>query len=1214
MDPAGIREILLVRPYIYNPYQFEAVARGLPYKTRIRPHYSSIPWLPLFEPLTQRVSALSEGYAGYGQYDCMILAGTDLESCTERDIQHMRSAFERGLPVLVCGGFCGLGRSYRLWHDLDDCLPAHVPAGEPAECKGEVVTASGHAIQCGLPESFGSATKVNTVEPAEDTQIILSANGKPVLLASEKFGGRQLMLTVAEAGGLCCDGLDTSGFYGHPFYADLMRQALSWLMGTKTPLRFESLRMETGLRLDKPGEHVIQLTARRDEEVEGGLVRCAVYGVDEARLMSGGDAVADELVHEEIRELGEREQQEVFKLEDPMPGLNSGLYEVVLTAEMNDPPLTRPSGTFAMAAPPAWSNWKGNAVDLRRFWLRFPDQRKTKVTVPGWSCTIQEGQDWQAQVEPQGGIGATFRVTDERGEQVGESAGQPSGQQDLVWKVPALQEGDYRAVVEVADDAHKEEFRFLLKFVDPPDPDGSLQLVGHFRGDTAGDEELVERIRTCLESFGLDALSYGGMSHARDLYDESLPRLEQPRELRRLRWMDAVVASRRQNLWTDFDASMIVLATHGASKSYDPTEPCVHHPDYEAAVRDKLAPALRLQASRAGLISTEIIDEPHLYPSNICRCAICKRLYHETYNEEIPTWEEINGDQTSRRWHLFQWLEDYSTRAFAAIRKIKGETAPGTRLHNVAIDRLFSSNFMFNGIHRWAEFGDEIYMACYPWSYLNYRGRNQVPHSQTHWIAAWIRGLAAHYDIHWGVFMEIWEHDVPNRWMPPYWSVGQFYALLAAGVTRLDTFILSFGFECFGISDKRLREFGFEVNKVRPFFPLLAQTRRPRARMAFVNPWCQWVMEPQPHYLPPDHEGYGYYRRYAFPIDKLYPNENRRMLAFELFHRTFSDLDQVDEQLLCEAPMDYGAIIICDCNFLMRQTMEELESFVEKGGALVLDCEPRRDESGQETDYYQRLTSGSTGETGVIVPGLGYERFQFGEGSVLCFTSSLQTSYADALESERLGIRERLEQTISRLLRGIGLTPRWQTDCGDLDAGLRLADNTCLVPVANLCPDHRSGRITLSELPFVPVFAANLTDGSFIEFSPRDDEVVFDVSLDGYHGTLFGFFASRPERCVVCLGQQNLRPGDTLHYDVSLESGEGSKALGTFMVEATVTDSSGSVHHRLGGPIIVRGGIAGFEKRLPVNAVPGKWSVTVSDPLTGLSAEEEFDVHPRADA
>ena len=137
MDPAGIREILLVRPYIYNPYQFEAVARGLPYKTRIRPHYSSIPWLPLFEPLTQRVSALSEGYAGYGQYDCMILAGTDLESCTERDIQHMRSAFERGLPVLVCGGFCGLGRSYRLWHDLDDCLPARVPAGDDRSERGK---------------------------------------------------------------------------------------------------------------------------------------------------------------------------------------------------------------------------------------------------------------------------------------------------------------------------------------------------------------------------------------------------------------------------------------------------------------------------------------------------------------------------------------------------------------------------------------------------------------------------------------------------------------------------------------------------------------------------------------------------------------------------------------------------------------------------------------------------------------------------------------------------------------------------------------------------------------------------------------------------------------------------------------------------------------------------------------------------------------------
>lgn len=1209
MDPAGIREILLVRPHVHNPYQFELVTRGLPYKTRIRAHHSSIPWLPLSEPLPQRVSKQSESYAGYCQYDCMILAGTDLESCTERDIRNIRSAAERGLPILICGGIFGLGRSYRLWHDLEEVLPARIPACEPEACDGDVVRAASHPILSGLPSSFGKVASVHPTEPAHDAAVLLSANGRPVLMASERFGGRQLILAVADAGGFCWDGLESEGFYGHPFYPDLVRQALTWLMRVETPLGFDGLELETGLSLDRPGEHVFQVTARSDEAIEDARLCCRVYAVDEARLMSGGDTVRTTRLHEEVRPLKSPVQRESFRIEDPQPRRNSGLYEVELALEMDEPPRTPPQGSFAMAAPPEWTDWKGHAVAVRHFRLRFPDQRKTRLMIPGWKCTVEEDEVWSVRADAPEGSCLSLTVTDEQGLEVGrveaETGPEPC---ELTWPSPPLVEGDYAAKLDVRlPDGTAEEHQFALKFVAPPDPNAGFQLVGHFRGDTAGEDELHERIRTCLDAFGLDTMSVGGMAQADEIWDcwvQRRPSLA----ARRTRWLDAAIASHRQNLWTDFDKRLIVLETHGASKVYAPTTPCVHRPGYEEVARADLTAALRLQASRAGLISTEIIDEPHLYPSNVCRCDLCQDLYRRRYDEPLPTWEELIGDQTSRRWHFFEWLEDYTTRAFAMTQKIKREVAPELHLHNVAIDRLFTSNVKFSGMHRWAEFGDELYMACYPWSYLCYRGRNQVPHSQTHWIAAWIRGLATHYGIPWGVFMEIWEHDVPNRWMPPYWSVGQFYALLAAGVTRLDTFILSFHSEVFGISDERLREFGFEVNKVRPFFPLLAQTQRPRARMAFINPWCQWVMDPQPHYLPPGHEGFGYYRRYAFPVDKLYPNENRRMLAYELFHRTFSDLDQVDEQLLCESPMDYQAIVVSDCRFLMRATMAKLSSFVESGGVLILDCVPERDETGTATDFYRQLTRNPPEESGIIVPGLNYRAFRVGEGSVLCFSASLQLAYGDALEAEREGIRERLERTVAGLLRQLSLTPRWETSCGDVDAALRLTDNACLVPVANLGPDERTARVTLRDLPFKPAFAANLTSGGFLEPNIDEDAVHFDVALGGYRGALFAFFASRPDRCELRLEQQSLSPGAALRYEVLLTIERGTAAAGTFLVNVTVTDGEGRIHHRLGGPLIVRNGAVQFEKRLPVNARPGKWSVAVQDPLIGLTDRRELIV------
>ena len=1209
MDPAGIREILLVRPYVNNPYQFESVARGLPYKTRIRAHYSSIPWLPLSEPLTQRVSTQSEGYAGFGQYDCLVIAGTDLESCAERDIQHIRSAMERGLPVMVCGGAFGLGRSYRLWHDLEEGLPARIPAGEPFPCECAAEAAGTHDILKGLPQSFGFVSALHQIEPSPDARVILSAGGHPVLVAGERFGSRQLVLAVAYADGLWCDGLDTEGFYGHPFYADLIRQSLSWLMGAETPLRLDSLEMETGLRLQQPGPHVFRAAACCEEEVDGAELRCSLYGVDEARLMSGGDTIRTEVLHEETRTLSAGRQSETFSLEDPRPRKTSGLYEVELSLEMASPPQTPPNKAFAMAAPPQWSNWKGPAADSRRFRLRFADQRRATVTVPGWGCTLQEGESWSVRVQSQTGGPAALSIVDDKQDEVARVTGKAGPEtQDLAWGVPPLREGDYTAILSVAEAGDEEEFHFALKSVNPPDPDHGFQLVGHFRSDYASDEELEERIRTCLESFGLDTLSVGGLDQAEALWGESTSRLEQPRSLRRLRWIDAVIASHDQNLWTDFDKQMIVLATHGASESYAPTEPCVHHPDYESAVRATLVPALRLQDSRPGHISTEIIDEPHLYPSNVCRCEICLRLYREAHGEEMPAWDELLGDQTPRRWRFFQWLEDYTNRTFAATQKVKQEEAPEIHLHNVAIDRLFSSNFKFSGMHHWAKYGDEIYMACYPWSYLSHRGLKQAPHSQTHWIAAWIRGLASHYGIPWGVFMEIWEHDVPNRWLPPYWSVGQFYALLVAGARRLDTFILSFSAEVFGISDARLREFGFEVNKVRPFFPLLAAAQRPRARMAFINPWCQWVMDPQPHYLPPDHEGYGYYRRYAIPFDRLYPNENRHMLAYELFRRTFSDLDQVDEQLFCEAEEEYQAIVVSDCSFLMQKTMGKLESFVTSGGVLILDCEPDRDESGETTGFYRELTSGDCVDSGVVVPGLDYEIFRAGKGHILRFSSSLQDAFGDALEGERKGIRERFEQTVTSLLNQVGLVPRWQIDCGDLDIGIRQSEGVCLVPVANLCPERRAGTAIVRDLGFEPGFAANLTDGSFIDWVADGGDTRIDIDLEGYHGALLAFFPDRPENCRVQIASQDTAPGEPLEYEVRLSLADGSPSRSSYLVEVTVTDSRGEVHRRLGGPLRITEGLYTFRKNLPINGPTGTWTIAISDPLTGLSAEGEFSV------
>lgn len=1209
MDPAGIRQLLLVRPYDNNPYQFEYLVRDLPYKARIgETHFSSMAWMPLFPPLPQRVSATGEALAGFLQYDCLIIAGADLESCSERDVENIASSVERGLPLLLCGGRYGLGQAYRRWDTLANVLPARIPAARAVACEGEVTTAGDHPLLRGLPRCFGRVKALHPLELAPDARVILEADGQPVLVASERCGSRQLILAVADADGICCDGLEVEGFYGHPAYADLMRRALSWLMEIEPPLRFDRLEMATGWRLHEPGAHVVRVSAARADDAAGAALRYTLFGVDEARLMAGGDTVRTEALDERLFALDGSATEIALAIDDPCRGNGCGLYEVELALEMDQPPSSPPRSFFGMYMPPDWSNWRGRTVDRRRFRLRFPDARQTRVVVPGWGVTLEEGKEWRVRVEPPVAARPEVEFCDAGGKTVGRVAGAVlAGQQELSWTVPPLVEGEYTARLTVPLPGGEEHFAIGLQAVAPPPPDDAFRMVAHFPGSPTNEDELLQRLRDCREAFGLDTVSLGGLRYARALWDESVPGLARPYQHRRIRWLDARVAGQGRNLWDDFDEHLLLLKTHGASQTCDPTVPCVLHPDYPAAVREQLAPLLRYMRTRAGLISTEIIDEPHLYAANVCHCELCRAEYRERYGEELPAWEDVVGDQTPRRWHFYQWLEEYTTRAFAAAWAVKQEFAPEVHLHNVSIDRLFSSNSIFNAMPRWAKYGDELYMACYPWSYAIWRGWAQVPHSQTHWIAAWLRGMATHYSLPWGVFMEIWEEDTPDRWMPPYWSVGQFYALLAAGVTRLDTFLICFTEEMFGISDARLREFGFEVNKVRPFFPLLARTARPRARAVFLNPWCQWIMDPQPHALPPEHEGYGYYRQYAQPFDRWYPFENRRMLAYELFQRTFGDLDQMDEQLLCEEPLDYGAVIVCDCQYLLRATMEKLEAFVREGGVLVFDCAPAYDESGEETDFYRRLTDGRQAGAGIVVPGLAYRLFEVGQGTVLAFSASLQTAYGDALVSERAGIRARLEATVRDLLRTLGLVSRCETDCGDLDAGVRLAGGACLVPVANLGPATRSGRVTVRELPFTPTFAADLTGGAFIDFSHARDGLVIDVTLESYHGALFALFPMKPDACTVEVARAGLRPGDLLSYAVHVSSDGQAEGL-TFQVDVAVTDSRGTAHPRLGGSLVVTDGVARFEKRLPVNAPGGQWTVTVSDPLVGLAAAAGFTV------
>jgi len=214
-----------------------------------------------------------------------------------------------------------------------------------------------------------------------------------------------------------------------------------------------------------------------------------------------------------------------------------------------------------------------------------PRPRKARVVVPGRTCTLEEGKTWRC----------VFLNLPPKQPSRSPTAPEPSS---AAPKAAARSPGRFRAGRrrlhrrrDGTDSDGPETFKLALKAVAPPARDENFQIVGHFPGG-ASEADALKHIRDCRDSFGFNTLSYGTLTQSGKLWDESLDWSAQPTVLRRVRWTDAMAAAEGCNLWNDFDAPLVVLKTHGATKSYDPTVPCVHSPGYEEHVRQELTPAL----------------------------------------------------------------------------------------------------------------------------------------------------------------------------------------------------------------------------------------------------------------------------------------------------------------------------------------------------------------------------------------------------------------------------------------------------------------------------------------------------------------------------------------------------------------------------------------------------------------------------------------------
>jgi len=246
------------------------------------------------------------------------------------------------------------------------------------------------------------------------------------------------------------------------------------------------------------------------------------------------------------------------------------------------------------------------------------------------------------------------------------------------------------------------------------------------------------------------------------------------------------------------------------------------------------------------------------------------------------------------------------------------------------------SRMAIDDVYHWGgDFADVFIYDIYPYTMFDYRygdfGRTPKPRiSQLHYTISQLRNLTAAYGkelAFWvGTYNPAWFKDFlsPER-QKEYWGERELaLTAIAHGANYLVT----------GLNvpedARHWEDFGEGMRLVQKAGAGLLRAPRVPARAAFVFPRSQYLQ----------------LQEECFNVG----------LAFELFLRSFGELDILHEDQLCEGRLGgYQALVLCDVRLLADASARNLERFVRRGGVVVADVVPRLNEYRQPSATFDSL-------------------------------------------------------------------------------------------------------------------------------------------------------------------------------------------------------------------------------------------------------------------
>lgn len=245
--------------------------------------------------------------------------------------------------------------------------------------------------------------------------------------------------------------------------------------------------------------------------------------------------------------------------------------------------------------------------------------------------------------------------------------------------------------------------------------------------------------------------------------------------------------------------------------------------------------------------------------------------------------------------------------------------------------------------HWGADFADMFIYDIYPYMCEDYRvGESALVYkprmSQLHWTIAQMRNLTETYGKTLGFWVGTYNHAWFKRFMDDnrrgqYWMERELsYTAIGGGANYLIT-----GFNV-PEDGRHWDDFGEAMSTVQKEGGSLVDAKRPKAKACFLFPRTQHVLT----------------NREYFNV----------ALTFELCMRAFGEMDVIHEEQITDDSLNgYEVLVLADVEILPDAVAGRIKEFVNKGGTVIADCVPQKNEALQETTALNEVFGISSADT-----------------------------------------------------------------------------------------------------------------------------------------------------------------------------------------------------------------------------------------------------------